>query len=164
MNKTVYIIGPYAPSEGRTEAMNVTRAVALGALALTEKRIPIIPHVMIGCSSLLLGRHGHPDADGLAREASYGDRGGLAGMLRDSWATIDAACWVLLNDDGTMSAGTQAEHDVLGAEHVDIEKHTWAGWQPRFEASGLGKLYEEASRAGTGFPRWPGDHGSLVLR
>jgi hypothetical protein len=155
----VYIVGSYAPCDGRTEQENVTRAVALGALALTEGHIPIIPHVTIGCAALMLGDR----ADEIARQASYAGQGdGLAGWL--GRLERDVEVWAIARDDGTYSKGTQAE--VAAGRNfdgrVDRVYHlrtsaTWAGWRKRFEKADLLDVYEAASKPGAAFPRWPGD-------
>jgi hypothetical protein len=163
MNKLVYIVGPYAAYGGHPESRNVARAAALGALALATERVPIIPHLTIGCPSLLLSRHGRFDADLIARRASCGDGGGgLAGAIRDSWATIDIDCWCILRDDGARSPGTAAEISAILQDplHAGAVERTWAQWRPAFEEAGLSSLHEGTDRW-LGFERWPGD---LVAR
>ena len=154
----------------------MTRAVALGSLALTTGQVPIIPHLSIGCPSLLLGKHSETgvDADMLARKASYGDgSGGLAGMLRDvvalgeviAWPVIDLSLWILLRDDGSMSPGTRAEYEACGGlrdQEGLVCKYTWSDWGPHFQAAGLERLYAEASKPSATFPCWPGDPGTRL--
>jgi hypothetical protein len=169
MNKAVYIIGPYAAYDEHSERVNVTRAVALGSLALATGHVPIVPHVTIGCSSLLLGQHSGSgvDADALAREASYGKNGsgGLAAMLRDSCASMDVTLWIILKDDGTMSSGTKAEYDEFTSDPIGVGfiSLTWEDWGPKFTAAGLETLYALSNNAKTAtFPCWPDDPGTRV--
>jgi hypothetical protein len=167
VNKAVYIIGSYAAYDEHSERVNITRAVALGSLALATGHVPIVPHITIGCSSLLLGQHSDVDADALAREASYGKNGsgGLAAMLRDSCASMDVSLWVILRDDGTMSSGTKAEYDEFTSDPIGVGaiSLTWEDWGSKFAAAGLETLYALSNNAKKAtFPCWPGDPGTRV--
>jgi len=155
MEKIVYIIGNYAAGDGRTEQQNVTRAVALGSLALMRGMVPIIPHLTIGCPALLLGRHGSVDADVLAREASYGGDA-LSGGLAKRLATVADDVWVLLRDNGGASTGTGIEYSFAtnGADAGPFSM-TWDQWRSEFAASDLLDLYDAASKTDATFPRWP---------
>jgi hypothetical protein len=159
VQKLCYVIGPYAAGEDRTEAQNVARATALGALALTRGLVPVTPHLTIGCSALLLGEHGHPEPDRLARDASYGadQESGLAALMASEISEL--TLFVLLKDDRTPSLGTAIERGLvtfIRAAGTPIIEGNWSDWRPHFEASGLLGLYE-AVTAGAVFPRWPGD-------
>jgi hypothetical protein len=159
MGQIAYVIGPYAANEGRTESMNVTRAVALGSLALAHGLVPIIPHVTLGCSALLLGDHGHPDADKLARDASYGpyEKSGLANFLGNASPVLRVCVFLLLQDDRRPSKGTAIELGLVGGPfRHPLFQGTWEDWRRPFGESGLSSLYEAAT-TGTTFPRWPGD-------
>ena len=152
MNKICYIIGPCSPCEGRTEEQNIARATALGALALRMGMIPIIPHLTINKPAMLLEEHGIADHDKLAREACYaGPGGGLAGLLRDSWSTLDVQMWVLCLDNCDLSTGTKAELETfINSGDPLLEQYsprvgTWLKWKADFEAEGLLGLYLSTS-------------------
>lgn len=164
MRDFVYIIGPYTACDGLSEQHHVTRAVALGALALREGRVPLIPHLTVGCPSLVLDWFGVGDADALARQASYGEGGGLAGLVRSTRPIVGTDVWAILRQDGSMSTGTRAEHEVVTSDplgHPAVALR-WPEWRPRFEAAGIGHIHDELSKPITGFLRWPRDHGPTI--
>lgn len=166
MNTLCYIIGPYAAYTDENgvlhaERENVSRAVALGSLALTKGMVPVIPHITIGCSALLLGEHGHPDADGIAKWASYGGgNSGLAAFMGGlAYPNGSVTMWGLLREDETMSKGTQIEYDAFRhlAPRATAHARPWAGWRDHFIEAGLEALWQDAGKSDAQFPRWPGD-------
>lgn len=164
-----YVIGPYAAYEmnGRrySEAVNVSRAVAIGAMALHRGYVPIIPYDTIGMCALLFG----DDAEGLAREASYGGTAGGLAQLLGAWGRaadlaagppfvhendiirgLNLTVWVLEREDGSLSKGTEAELNRVQVSRgwaPTIYRHGWQGWRDMrpdmhdvFEAAERGDL------------------------
>lgn len=142
--KLCYIAGPYGASTLAEIDHNVARAVALAAYAASCGLAPMITHPLGR-----VGTFGDPaeaeDGEAVRKRAlAYGVH--LAELTARDYGFL----WVIARDDGTLSAGTQAERDAFlavspsgGASHV--AEGTWANWV-RFTAARAEPYDLEAAR------------------
>lgn len=113
-----YIAAPYGNPEPEQVARNVERATLLGRLALAYGYCPVVPHLLV---PPLTGPES-PDQPEVRRQALA-----LGLELVRMVHSRDGLMWLLLNADGTRTAGVRAEEILwteLGA--LTCARHSWA--------------------------------------
>lgn len=104
----VYIADPYAPTAAQAALptlaaieANVHAAIRVGAFASRMGFAPLVPHAMGW-----LGVHGDRGEDADVRERAFATGVALARAVGAQGGEL----WVILREDGEMTAGTRVEH------------------------------------------------------
>ena len=117
--KPVFIAAPFRAPTKDGEALNTRKAAYLASLAFDCWLTPYCPHV------LELGDDQIPEERARILTAT-------TSMARAIAITKGGCMWVLLNDDGTMSAGVREEFELWRTlTLVEPECHTLIGWAER---------------------------------
>lgn len=115
----VYIAGPLAAGTLAERQEHYRRIVALTRYAIRQGFAPVCPHLTIGVPLGWPEVGESPEARVVGLEASM--------ALLDAVVSSDGVVWALRRDDGSLSAGTEAEVEWASGA-ASLVSGTWAEW------------------------------------